>query len=80
MIDREFDLKDIENSIEKVYASGAVENQTRALEVLKAETYELDSKCRASLVKYEPLKLKRFSRSFFIVVYNILTDFFNGVQ
>ena len=53
MIDREFDLKDIENSIEKVHASGAVENQTRALEVLKAETYELESKCRGSLVKYD---------------------------
>jgi len=56
MIDREFDLKDIENSIEKVHASGAVENQTRALEVLKAETHELESKCRGSLKKVEEIE------------------------
>ena len=64
MIDREFDLKDIENSIEKVHASGAVENQTRALEVLKAETYELESKCRGSLVKYDFSNYKDLSQNY----------------
>ena len=50
LAEREFDLRDIEQSIERVRASGALTNQTRALQALKAQTYELHAKARAAQV------------------------------
>ena len=50
LAEREFDLRDIEQSIERVRASGALTNQTHALQALKAQTYELHAKARAAQV------------------------------